>query len=380
MIGFLRSLCRTLLVWLVGSIYDFRLYLGYLRYRLATIIRGPLFTATEGQCELGKKLCVFSLYQPNGIPETVYYQLGQIKALGYSLYIVSNKKISAADKARLKEMVWRIDERPNVGRDFGGYKHGVVQSLSHLEDLDRLMLSNDSILGPLFDLGNAVDEIDAQDNDFWGINENLEFGSHIASYFLVFKPAAFTHNKFLKFWKYYKEKSSRRHTIRRGEIQLSRVLRKADLKPGVLCTSARLFELLNSQPDSLSVLELLTTTLAGDQAWDIAVSVWRGENAESIGERFDPTIKRKIAQAAVQKFEQSSSLHTFALVMNRELKCPFLKRDVVMRNAIEMGTLLSGILVETDYPIANIEYEYRIKGTMTDLSMLNKLLHAGGYI
>ena len=234
MIRLINSLVRKFLILLLGSIHDFKLYLSYLRYRFKTASHGTLYRSITGDRDLGEKLCIFSLYQPHGVPETVYYQLSKLYEYGYSIYIVSNKNILDQDKQRLKNIAWRIDERPNIGRDFGGYKHGVLQVASYLDDLERLMLANDSVFGPLFDLPESTKEIDAQDNDFWGINENLEFGNHIASYFLVFKPRAFRHEAFIKYWRSYKEKSSRRHSIKRGEIGLSKCLRKFNLKAGVL--------------------------------------------------------------------------------------------------------------------------------------------------
>lgn len=370
------ALQKNLIRHAFGKQHDFRLYCGYLVYKLSAALRGPLHVSHGGSQPRTDKVCVFSVYQPNGIPETVYYLLNAIRGLGYSLFIVSNTRIREPDLQRLTTIAWRVDERPNVGRDFGGYKHGVSTLLNEEgETLRRLIVANDSVFGPLHPLEAIYEEMERRSSDYWGINENLEFGNHVASYFLVFKERVIQHEAFRTFWRRYAETSSRRHAIRKGEIGLNQALRARGFRPGVYCSSASLIGALSKVEDR-ELFRLLYTSSFHRTILELALgSIKPGsENAHLA------LVKEQLIRYATAQFERSSASHTFAVIMNRFLGAPFLKRDVVMRNEIELGYLLSNIDVTTDFPEEDIEYELRVKGTVTDLSLYRRILWSGGYI
>lgn len=197
--------------------------------------------------------------------------LAALKALrsnGYSTLVVSNLPLSGIDRARLSPHVWKVIERPNFGYDFGAYRAGLRAIATRQEQLQRLILINDSVWFPL--PGGAdwpmraealgVDFAGAVSNGAVSLPETAEWRGfqwrhdptspdyHYCSFALSFGPAALRHPAFRRFWAKLRLTDDKFHTVRRGEVGLSHALVGAGLSHAETCDTAGLGERIAAMP------------------------------------------------------------------------------------------------------------------------------------
>src|SRR5215210_2469347 len=86
------------------------------------------------------------------IHDYVIQQLTELKEAGFRITFVSNApKFELANVADVEALCRQIVWRRNVGYDFGGYKDG-IRCIGNLDEVDRLIVMNDSAYGPFYPL------------------------------------------------------------------------------------------------------------------------------------------------------------------------------------------------------------------------------------
>jgi lipopolysaccharide biosynthesis protein len=168
------------------------------------------------------------------VHDYVVHQLCELVGAGYRVTFVSNAPdLPAESRARVqplcKELIWRF----NTGYDFGAYKDGIA-SIADLDQLDSLILMNDSVYGPFRNLRDTLGKIDIATTDFWGIADSFENRHHIQTFFMVFMPNALRSAAFKDFWNRLLYIDHRMWVIRNAEVRLTQILQDAQLKTGVL--------------------------------------------------------------------------------------------------------------------------------------------------
>lgn len=122
--------------------------------------------------------------------------------------------------------------RENIGYDFMSWKTG----LQHLEDpaqYDEILFVNDSIYGPLFDLGPLIQRSEHLDTDFWGLTRCYEIQPHIQSFFFAFRKSLLDNGLFSAFWDSVVPLEDKKDIIRRYEIGMTAFLEER----GARCSS-----------------------------------------------------------------------------------------------------------------------------------------------
>jgi hypothetical protein len=108
-----------------------------------------------------EKLCIFLVYQPSGLPESVLRTCVWLRDRGYATLLVANGDLAAGDLSRLQGLVWMTMQRPNFGYDFGGYRDGLLQVAALGLRPERLVILNDSIWLPMHDAHCPLTEAEA---------------------------------------------------------------------------------------------------------------------------------------------------------------------------------------------------------------------------
>src|SRR5215212_6819303 len=86
------------------------------------------------------------------VHDYVHEQLRSLVAAGFRITFVSNApKFSQKSVAEIAVFCRRIVWRRNTGYDFGAYKDG-IKAIGDLDQVDRLLLMNDSVYGPFHPL------------------------------------------------------------------------------------------------------------------------------------------------------------------------------------------------------------------------------------
>lgn len=119
--------------------------------------------------------------------------------------------------------------RGNEGYDFGSWMTGLRFCNQILENYDQIILSNDSLWGPITPLKQLFNRIDASNADVIGLTDDLMYDYHLQSSFLVFRKTAFTHDAFKNFWSSIRTWNQKRDLIKQHEVGLSRTMINAGM-------------------------------------------------------------------------------------------------------------------------------------------------------
>lgn len=178
-----------------------------------------------------RTLAVFAHFDPGGAvaPHVERY----VAALGAAvdrLVVVSTAELDDAGRAALRAH-GELVERENVGYDFYSWKTG----LDHVGDWDgfeRVLICNDSVVGPMRPLAEILGPRAPGHADFWGMTSSHEISPHVQSWFVVFEQPVIASGLLHGFWRAMTPVSDRYVVIRRYEVGLSRLLLAGGLRMG----------------------------------------------------------------------------------------------------------------------------------------------------
>ena len=175
------------------------------------------------------RLALYAHYSKSGeVALYVLFYLRKLRELGFRICFISNSPIPEGKRQELEEICERVIERENTGFDFGMWQQALATI--DLSDVDELLLTNSSVIGPLHPLATLWEHPALTRVDFWGLTDNDEFGRHLQSYFLVFRRTAFLHPSFREFWNSVQPTDDWELTIERYEAGLTQQLEQSGLK------------------------------------------------------------------------------------------------------------------------------------------------------
>lgn len=226
---------------------------------------------TEGTVEKKDDVFfIFVLYSKHQLPKFTENGLDAIARSPHNLIVVTNLELAPLVKAKVIDKCHKLIERRNIGRDFGAYKDGVNFVLQNFPDAQRIVLMNDSVFFMERTLNKLIADLNGP-HDFIGLTEVHQFHYHVQSFLLSFGREVIVSRTFQKFWKGYLPIATRRWTIHRGEIRLTRKITKAGFRPHILYQAAHLLPHLERRPtrDVLGDARLLPTEVRGDLIADL---------------------------------------------------------------------------------------------------------------
>jgi len=119
--------------------------------------------------------------------------------------------------------------RPNRGYDFGSWAAG-LHLLPRARCAAEVILANDSMVGPFAPLGDLVDRAAASGADVWAATSSLQVAPHLQSYLLRFAPGVLDRPEFVEFFGGIRHLDNKVAIVRRYELGLTRVIRRAGLR------------------------------------------------------------------------------------------------------------------------------------------------------
>lgn len=158
--------------------------------------RARLVTRKSIDRPLGLETCLFVTYAPQPvIKRHVVRHIEALLAAGFDVVLIINTSHDPAAfdiGPSLNERLAGVFIRENLGFDFAAWAHVHTVIRPMLSHCNRLVLVNDSIVGPLReDLFNAMlQAIRSSPSDVVGLTENREPRHHLQSFFLVFQGQA----------------------------------------------------------------------------------------------------------------------------------------------------------------------------------------------
>jgi hypothetical protein len=251
--------------------------------RLYDPLRKPIYDLTarrrqrltQGNMALTDRVAVFVVYQPKGIPPSIFLTLEHLRQNRFSVLLVSNGPLRPEDRTRLAQDVSLVLERPNVGYDFGGYRDGIRHLWSLKQDLSLLVLMNDSTWFPLRRDDDSLARMEALGVDLAGHiikQASIDF-DHVESHLLMFGPVALASPAIQGFWSNYVMSDLRLRTIMEGEVALTQLALRQGLSVRALLDPDQLLKLLLQLP-SEELLKVVRQLALQSEADSQTVANW----------------------------------------------------------------------------------------------------------
>lgn len=181
---------------------------------------------------------IYAFWDKDGcVDRYVYKMLEALQQVSDTLLFVANGSLRVSDQRRLIESGIITLKRPNKGMDIWAYKIGMDYfGWDALTEYDEVVLINNSILGPVYPLGDVFESMGEKDVDFWGLSRHPEshlecfkmindYGyvpEHIQSFFLVFRKRFIESYEFQYYWDHLPMLDSYREAVYRHEVVFTR--------------------------------------------------------------------------------------------------------------------------------------------------------------
>jgi lipopolysaccharide biosynthesis protein len=206
-----------------------------------------------------KQVCLFAHFNKNDkVSSYVFYYLNALKEIGFEIVFITGSSVALVqDLEELKKYCPVIIKKQNVGMDFYSWKIG-WQFIQEVQIPEQLLLANDSVYGPFFNLREIFNDMNSRIYDLWGMSDSYEIAFHIQSYFLVLNKKTVNTRFFSSFWKKVYPLKNKDEIVIRYEIGLSQMALKENLKIGALLPY---FRLINSIHENLILSKLINPTL-----------------------------------------------------------------------------------------------------------------------
>lgn len=183
-----------------------------------------------------ENVCIFCHFDRDSVVrEYVFHYVKAIASAGFSVIFVSTaNNVDTDDRRRLEAVGARVFTRENRGIDFGSWQYG-LRKIEGGKNLRRLILANDSVFGPLFDLRHLIDQMEKSGADFWGVTDSYEKRWHLQSYFLCLNGNVVRSHEFQEFFRQDFRQLSKSQIIDIGETALSQLLLNAGFRGRAAC-------------------------------------------------------------------------------------------------------------------------------------------------
>ena len=169
-------------------------------------------------------MCLFAHFDRNNrVAPYVTRYVKAIAAIGFKVVFISTNALDEAELAPLREVCSDIILRENVGHDFGSWAAGFCHHGSTMDG--ELLLANDSVYGPIGDLGAAVDRLRGLNAGMAGFVESAAHVPHLQSWFLLIKPEVYRSVPFQNVLLQDLGGRTKREIVEAGELGLSLAVR-----------------------------------------------------------------------------------------------------------------------------------------------------------
>lgn len=167
-------------------------------------------------------------------PHTAYYA-DALRSAGFSVVLIAAHDKPVHVDLYTKDCCSVIVARENRGFDFAAWAHA-LQAIPDLWDADEILLTNDSIAGPVGHggLSKLISRMAEKTADIIGATSNFEHAEHAQSFFLLLRKPALRSPALRAFFAEVVNLRDKNHVIREYEIPLTPRARASGLKVDVL--------------------------------------------------------------------------------------------------------------------------------------------------
>ena len=176
-------------------------------------------------------LCLFASYSfLEQVDDYVFYYLERVRQAGFAIAFITTTSLNKECAEKIAAQCALVIERENKGLDFGSWRCA-LELLQWGRPFEALLLANDSVFGPMQDLGQLASAMNKR-FDLWGMTDSYESGYHLQSYFLHINKKVISSEVWLTFWKEMDTGLPKSQIIQQYEIGLSEKILNAKFKLG----------------------------------------------------------------------------------------------------------------------------------------------------
>jgi hypothetical protein len=273
--------------------------------------------------------CFYASYSPRSlISDMVLEQLKAYRDAGFRIaFITMSNRVTDQDMAKLKAFCPVVIRRQSHGRDFGAWVHASTLLRRQMETATALLLTNDSILGPISPMDRWIEPCLAREGVF-GLTESYGGGSHLQSYFLLGNGVSEV-SSMLAFLQALRLSFSKWIMIERGEIKFTKVIQRRGHFTAALIGYEALERALLENREYQAELEAIAPHL---------FHAFKSPNNTNFYSSLPEDEKNNAV--AFNKYLLRSRLylypfnptHHFNLVLLKHFKFPFIKAELIVKN------------------------------------------------
>ncbi len=189
---------------------------------------------------LSKVAVLLNFDRASMIHRYVLHQVEALAAAGFAVIFVTNsRRLSPENLALLAPHCHAVVRRRNRGYDFGAWRDAIV-ALTDTDDMETLVLANDSVYGPFGPLDQVIGQMAAGEADFWALTDSWQRRFHLQSYFMLVHRRALQSAAWRRFWADFRHSANKEFVVRQYEIGLTQVMLRGGLRCRALFAYDRL--------------------------------------------------------------------------------------------------------------------------------------------
>lgn len=173
-----------------------------------------------------KRICLFAGYNADEVIEDYVVYLIEKLSLVSDVYYLADNNVKDEELAKIAPYVKAAYGYKHGKYDFGSWQELIYKlGWEKLSEYDELILTNDSIIGPLYNIQILIDKTVLDEEwQVCGINSAYDYHCwHLSSYFLMMKKEVFLSHMFKEYIAGIKQEESVDKVIENYEIGFSRL-------------------------------------------------------------------------------------------------------------------------------------------------------------
>lgn len=322
-----------------------------------------------------KRVGIVTLYQPSGIAKDTKSFLRTLsEQCGFDVVVVSHADVSDRDLHDLAGYCPKVIVRTNHGFEMGALKAILPHVRPHLRRAEELLLTNDSVIGPVRSLGPMFSEMAGRTCDFWAI-ESCERGIHARSnyligYFLVLRRSLLATGTFERFVRSCRTPIHRRQAITYHEKGLTRYFTRRGFTPDVFITANTIREACARYRDNLP--GLLEFIIRDPQVHTRARRAFLDANSS-------PAVSQSEEEALYKNAVEFIVADRPTAFLLLECGLPFVKKDLLKRGlatANELRCVIQQITGDSELAMS----AERVLTSKAEAAKANPYLCSRGYL
>lgn len=376
---------------LILPVFDIGSYL--LEFPRIVTFRPQSYSATVSALQANgvKRLALVAPHPTQPLRFTLENLIGGLVANDFSVILMVSMPERFEWLSKLYPNLILVNRR-RKGRDFGAWKEFILSLLANqpfLQSLERLILVNDSLYYPK-NCAEIFRDLTETRSAWACLFENYELHYHAQSFLLSFGPTALQSLAFAKFWTRYKPYSSRKHSIDKGEVLLSRRMSRAMGAPHCITKAEYLLAPVERLDED--GLRLLTRSMRKNNLMEPGVAarlrdleLLMGDRPFPVGRfsKLDETrlelAKHDCSRVISFLISERNPTHTLGLAANVLLSFP-VKRDIGVRAGYYIHDIIGDLRGFSAHELHMMELDLHNKQVLRPRRGIARLLFEQGRI